>query len=99
MILQLPVDTTGEADYTERLPLDGREYVFHFQYNQREDRWYLNILDQDSTPIVHGVKIVVGYPLTRYTLPGSLIALDLTGKNQDPGFADLGKNVALFYYV
>jgi hypothetical protein len=90
----------------QRTRLDGRDYVLEFAYNEREDRWYLTILDDEETPLVCGLKLVTNFPLLRRykanpdVPPGELMAIDLTGNRAPPSFAELGegRRVELTYF-
>lgn len=80
--------STELSDYTQVTTLDGRSYILRFLFNQREDRWYLNLSDADGVSIVDGIKIVVGFFLLRRVTdarrpPGRLIAKDLTARDAD----------------
>lgn len=89
--------------YTMQVELDGGTFTLELQWNFREEAWYLSLGDSEADPIVAGVKLVVGFPLlTRCKdsrMPrGFFQAQDTTGKNEDPGFADLGARVQLYYF-
>jgi hypothetical protein len=86
--------------------LDGRDYLFTFLWNQREARWYFNLLDEENVLIAASVKVICDIALLRFyefdprTPPGVLIAMDLTDDNSPPGFDELGigRRVELTYY-
>ncbi len=86
--------------------LDGRDYLLSLAYNQREDRWYLSIADDEGNPIVSGIKVLANYPLLfrhRYNPaipPGDLFAVDTTSDGSPPGLSELGKGkrVQLTYW-
>lgn len=90
--------------YTERVALDGVEYIFRFDWNNREQRWYMGIKDTDEAPLVSGVKLVSETPLTftqKYVagLPqGEFLLLDFETGGVPPGFSDIGQRVELWYY-
>lgn len=78
--------STDLTDYSQVTTLDGRDYILRFLHNQRENRWYLNLSDQDGISIVDGIKIVVGISLLRKVTdvrrpPGLLFARDLTARD------------------
>src|SRR5690242_7133103 len=93
ILIPVPLDA---AYSTQRVRLEGSDYVFDLAYNQREDRWYLSISDSESNPVVSGVKLVTNFPLLRRyhsntaVPPGELMCVSLTGDDSPPGFADLG---------
>jgi hypothetical protein len=102
--------STDLPDYQQITNLDGRDYALRFVYNTREDRWYLQIADQDNDPIVGAIKVVVEIDLLGRVTdsrrpPGMLIARDYSAPddqpkllNEDPGYADLGARVSLLYF-
>lgn len=90
--------------YSERIGLDGRDFLFEFDWNDREGRWYLSIRGVDETPLALGIKVVANWPLLRRfsdpSLPqGSLFAADLSPENgESPTYLELGKRVRLLYF-
>lgn len=102
----LLIPTFPTADYTQRMTLDGRVFTLHFTWNQREQAWYLALLDEADVEILSGLKLVVDTPLLDFykydlRLPdGEFLVHDLTGSGVGPGFDDfgIGKRVELNYY-
>ena len=90
--------------FSERITLDGVEFLFQFDWNDREQRWYLSIRDINETALALGLKIVANVPLlrrfTNAALPqGTLIACDLSNQFGDPpGYTELGTRVRIFYF-
>lgn len=101
--IEIPVATDTPL-YTQRVTLDGIEYVLKFDWNDRENRWYLSLYDVSETPLATGIKIVSNWPLLRrFTSanmpPGSLMAADLSPQGgESPMYADLGVRVKLLYF-
>ena len=99
--LQLPVDTP----YFETLcQLDGTLYQFTFRWNARNEQWTFDLADGAGDPVVSGIAVVVNFPLIYRPRPagvppGLLTAVDTSGRNVDPGLADLGpeRRVQLVY--
>ena len=91
--------------YKERVRLEGRDYVFRFDWNNREERWYMSILDIAENNLLLGVKVVANWGLLdRHHFnpdlpPGELIAIDLETGGVSPGFSDFGTRVRLFYFA
>lgn len=93
--------------YEYRATLSAREYVLRFDYNEREDRWFLYLFDAASALISGPMKIRPGVPLLRKVRwkdscpAGEIIALDPSGTVDSPGAAptwnELGRRVRLFY--
>lgn len=111
-MLIVPTSTTL-LDYEQTTTLDGRDYRLQITYNQRADRWYLSIADQDGDPIASGIKLVAEMPLFRSVTderrpPGLLMCKDLEAAEpdfaagertfaRDPGREDLGTRHQLWY--
>jgi hypothetical protein len=97
----LPVDS-DDFNYTVDVALSGSLYRFSLCWNTRGEFWSLDVLDQDDSPIVAGVKLVADwellaqFPDTRLP-PGLLYCVDLSGQSADPGATDLGSRVFLVY--
>jgi hypothetical protein len=96
-----------DAAYSaQRTRLDGRDYLLEFAFNEREDRWYLSISDDESAPIITGLKLITGLPLLRFyradprVPPGELIAMTLSQDESPPAFSDFGagRRVELTYF-
>lgn len=101
-VYTIPTSTT-QPHYSLRVDLDAVTYVLTFHWNARDASWYLDIADEDEVAIVCGVKVSIGVPLAiRSANPaipaGMLIAVDTSGANSPPGFADLGDRVLLYYF-
>lgn len=100
--VRLPV--TGETPhFAFTTELDGATWGFEFRWNHRAEQWIMTMLDGDGNVLVSGIRVFVNLPLLdRFraygTLPpGDIVALDESGANLDPGFADLGRRVMLYY--
>lgn len=96
MATQTIPTTPGDPFYSQTTRLDGRDYVLHFAWNQREERWYLSIHDEEDAPIVQGLKLIANWPLLRYyhsdsrVPPGEIIVVDATGDGSPPLLDELG---------
>jgi len=97
-VLLIPT-TPGVAYYQQKTRLDGRDYVLHFAYNEREDRTYLHLHDEEDVPILKGLKLITGVPLLRHyrfdtrVPPGELMVIDLSGVGEPPGLNELGEGL------
>lgn len=86
-----------------RVSLSAREYVLRFNWNERDSAWYMSLYDARLVAIKEGMKVVAGAVLLRTLVysttrpPGDFVVIDTTGKDQDPGFADLGSRVVITY--
>jgi hypothetical protein len=90
--------------YTERVTLDGIEYILKFDWHEREGRWFLGLFTIDEQPLATGIKVVANWPLLRRFTdarmpPGLLIAVDLSPMNgEPPSYTELGTRVKLHYF-
>lgn len=96
---------TGEPLYTQRVRLEGADYVFKLDWSLREESFYLSIFNLDNVPIKVGIKVVPNWPLlsrhrTAKLPPGELFAFDLsdTEAPASPTLEDFGTRVQLYYY-
>jgi hypothetical protein len=103
----------GASFYSQRVTLDGSDFIFEFSWNQRSG-WYLALRDRQQLTLFSPRKIVVDWDLLeplRYIEgcpQGSLIAVDLKQIGDKIGFEDLSSTssaegydgrVALFYFT
>lgn len=97
--LELPQNVPS---FSQRVELDGAEFVLTFDWIGRSGSWALSIADAEEEEIVSGIAVRLGWPLLgRFVgsrLPrGELFAIDTTGSGVEPGLGDLGARVALVY--
>ncbi len=102
-----PVEIPVSLDtplWSQRITLDGVEYVLRLDWNDREARWSLSLGTTDLVWLRTGLKIVAGVSLLRIGTadprlpPGTLMAIDLKGDGPPPAFQDLGRRVKLYYF-
>lgn len=102
MAVEIPIDEAG-PHISQVTELEGTSYVFVFRWNEREQRWYLDLRDTDGASIVVGQKIVANWPILRLVVdegrrpPGEIIVQDTSGRGRDPRLGDLGTRVRLIY--
>lgn len=95
--MALLIQTASDPYYSQRVRLDGRDYIFRFAWNQREARWRLSLFTDRDQPLVRGLKLLANWPLLRFyrydaRLPsGELYAVDWTGDGSPPGLEELGE--------
>lgn len=102
MTIQVLPTRTDIGRYNFELELDGQTYTFDFEWNDRDQGWYMTITDINENVLLAGRRIVLNWPLiSRYRdagLPaGTLEAIDTGSNDVEPGFADLGDRVKLLY--
>ena len=94
----------GEPLYQERVKLEGRDYIFRFDWSNREERYFMSIKDHDETNRLIGLKVIAKWGfliLTKFNAalpPGDLIAIDLESGGEPPTFNDFGTRVKLYYF-
>jgi len=98
-LVTVPLPTSEEPNLVQTTQLDGQTFVFEFRWNSREDRWSLDLYNEDGNEIFRGQMLTLGTNLLRsvpstlsYVPPGILF---LAGEN-DPTLDTIG-NVNLIY--
>lgn len=102
----LTIPTSADPFQQQKVRLDGIDFVLALSYNQREERFYLSIADDEGLVLVAGLKVQANWPLLfRYSydtrLPaGELMAVDTTPDGSPPTLLELGesKRCVLTYY-
>ena len=79
-------------------------YRFDFRWNVRDESFYFDMYEDDGTPIVHGVRVVLGMYLGRraqhpFFRKGVLVAIDLSGQGREATLDDFGTRVILRHYT
>ena len=103
MTVDIPTDATGLLSfYSQVTTLDGSDFNLRFEWNSREQDWYIAIADQDDVAIVGFQKLVPEWRLLRRIVdprrpPGELFLFDVSGKGLKPGFTELGTRCLLVY--
>lgn len=77
-------------------------YIFDVRWNSRAAAWYFDVLEQDETPIVLGVKVVLGAHIGRRSQHvlfrrGTIVAIDTTQQGREAAVDDLGTRVEVRY--
>ena len=69
-ILQITLDTE-QAISKQTVSLEGKNYIFRFTWNNRDNSWNMDIMKPNDIPIIMGIKLVVNYELiSRYIQEG-----------------------------
>lgn len=90
-------------NYRVGTALDGVQYILDVRWNGRDGAWYLDLLQEDETPIAHGLKLVLGAAIGSGITnpdfpPGVFVCRDLSGVGLDAGFDDIGTRVVVYYF-
>jgi hypothetical protein len=102
-LLELTTRTDGIPHYTQRIALEGVDYLFTFRYGQRRGAWVFDLATLDGVAIVTGQLVLAnGQDLLRRSAvaekpPGILWAWNIVVPPKDeggafalPGLYDLG---------
>jgi hypothetical protein len=90
------------AFYDFEVDLDERAFTIEIRWNARAGGWFLSLYDSAGVPLSMGRRIVLGANLLGHGVdpalpPGTLLAVDTTTQDSDPGRDDLGSRVLLAY--
>ncbi len=102
MPLKIPLDDLVDAagvDFT--IELAGDVFRMVIRYNDRDQRYYLTVHDEDDAIIAASVKVVLGIPLLARVVDqrrpkGDIIAVDV-GARAEPTLGTLGRGVDLVF--
>ena len=100
---EIPIEESGPF-ITQTTDLDGTDFVFTFRFNEREQRWYMDLRTPDGDDVHMGVKVVTDWLLLRLLVDqtnrprGEIYAVDATGSGLDARLGDLGTRVRLIYF-
>jgi hypothetical protein len=100
--LKIPLeDKIGFPEFSFAIDFDGEEFILEFQYNERDSRFYLSVLDEDETVIAQSIKLVRNVPLLGTNInpkrpAGELFIFD-NGANEEPNMDNLGRGLDLYY--
>ncbi len=101
MAQQIPI-IPSVGSYRISTTLDGISYLLDFYWNEREEAWYMHLLEADEAPLRQGIKLVLGALLgvreRNASMPnGTFIMTDLSGADIDATFDDFGIRAVLWY--
>jgi hypothetical protein len=90
-------------NFSQSVTLEGKVYLLKFGWNDRGSFWAVGFYKTDGTPLVTSRKILLGQELVHNLPglglpPGSMMAVDPTGKLLTIGRHDLGSGRVLLIY-
>lgn len=100
--VEIPLDSSLVAQKF-RVDLDGITFTFDFDFNERSQRWRMNISDDVESPLLTGVPVLPDVDLLRYhqhnpNIPqGNFAAFNLDSPGVPPVNGELGSEVILIY--
>lgn len=88
--------------YQFKITLSGVIYTLVFRYNNRMQRWILDVSDPSGNPIITGLVVLIGRFITAQYVtlalpPGPLFAIDNTGQDSQPTVYSFGVQNSLAY--
>lgn len=100
-VLEIPVQNDLGA-FREFVTLEGTLYIFDFYFNQRQNLWFMDILDDNELPQLVGIPIQTNVPHTIHlkylNIPqGTFVAFDVQGQEKEADTDDFGVRVKLLY--
>lgn len=99
MTFVIPLPDATEPDITQSVSLEGRNYVFTFDWNSRTNRWTLSLATDDGIEVLNGALLMLGVDILR-TVPGTLDSVPpgqlVAGGVDDPDLESIN-GTALFY--
>lgn len=99
-ILRIPVPK-GAPSFSQRVMLEQLEYVLDLHWNQRAERWFLQLSDSTGE-LITARQIAPNWPILHGLVhdkrpPGELVALDSMRLGTPIGLYDWGDRVVLDY--
>ncbi len=100
--MQIIPTTPNVPAYNMLCVLGDKTFSLSFTWNTRDRGWYIDVADDEGTPIAMGLRIVVGTLMMRRCVKanrpnGFFFAVDTNGTNVDPAIDDLGTRVKLLF--
>jgi len=102
-VVSVPLDGAAEADsFSLRTVLDGLEWQFTFQWNERAGAWFFSLADVNGDMLLESKKLVVErdllHGLVSQTRPaGTLILYEVSGAYTEAGRDSLETTHQLCY--
>lgn len=95
-------NSTQVPYYEQEVELDGVEFKLQFQFIDRDDAWYMTVLDTDDVILRAGIKVVLSWSLLRLWAGSEAPAGEIVSVNQGalsapPTLNQLGAEVLLEY--
>ena len=99
--IELPVRSDLPA-FEFTLDLEEALYTLAFRWNDRKERWLMDIKDSNGADLLMGIVLLTDVNITDpYIIeglpPGRFFVIDESGAGKNPGINDLGNDVKVFY--
>lgn len=100
-IIEIPT-TKDFPSQSATVTIDNAIFIFHFRWNDRFERWFMDILDESENNILVGVPLHINRDLIgRFRTPalpqGQMIFYDTSEKIREAGRDDMGYRAKLLY--
>ena len=88
--------------YEFRIDLDGSTYTLAFRFNERMNRWIMDIKTENNVPVLLGSPVLIGTDfLARFQSdslpPGELFTINLKDNFVDADREAFGNDVIILY--
>lgn len=95
--------TPSLPNYQAGLSVGTTQYLINVRWNGREEKFYMDVLDQDGNAIRSGMALVLGTFIGRQEAsadfpPGAFVLVDTSNEGRDPGIDDLGARVQVYHF-
>lgn len=99
--LVIPTRTDLTA-YSQETVLNGETFTLSFQFNDREQTWYIDVITQGGDIVREGIKVVSNWVLMRLAVDASapsgyISTVDSRVTPAPAGESDLGDSVLLTF--
>lgn len=89
-------------NYEFTTTLNNVPYVCAVRWNSRDSAWFMDLLNTDDTPIVQGMKLVLGTIIGARSaselMPGCFVVRDTSNTMRDAGYDDIGEGQRVQVY-
>lgn len=92
-----------QSQWQAQITLTNVIFILTFKWNAQNAYWVMNIYDENTNPLVLGIKVVTNYDLTSQFstlgLPtGDIVCQNILGQWDDIQRFDMGATTELLYY-
>ena len=92
-----------QSQWQAQITLTNVIFILTFKWNAQNAYWVMNIYDENTNPLVLGIKVVTNYDLTSQFstlgLPtGDIVCQNILGQWDDIQRFDMGTITELLYY-
>jgi len=101
---ELQIVNQGPSSYQFSSNLDGVNIYLLFNYNRRNDTWYLDLLDSQLDNLLTGIpclsnvdQLASRFSLDNVFILGDIIIADSSTDKDDPSYENFGDYVSAFY--